>query len=48
MRMADAPARSCAVLSGQLHAMFGVSPARVLHGGWLCVLNALVLFAGRQ
>ena len=48
MRMADAQARSCAVPSGQLLAMFGVLPAIVLHGAGLCVLEALVLLAGRQ
>ena len=48
MRMANARARSCAVPSGQLLAMFEVLPARVLHGAGLCVLEALVLFAGGQ
>ena len=52
MKMADARARSCAVPSGQLLAMFEVLPAtcsaRVLHGAGLCVLEALVLFAGGQ
>ena len=48
MRMAGVRARSCAVPSGQLLAMFGVLPAKVLHGAGLGALEALVLFAGRQ
>ena len=48
MRRADVRARSCAVPSGQLLAMFEVIPARVLHGAGLGVLEALVLLAGRQ
>ena len=48
MRMAGVRARSCAVPSLQLLAVFGVLPERVLHGAGLCVLEALVLLAGRQ